>query len=174
MNKRQRVFAQEYLKDLNGSQAAIRAGYSPRGSEVTASKLLIIPKVAELVKKGMEARAKRTEITQDWVINRLRQIAGTDMSDIADWNQSGISFKESSSLSEGARVSIQQIEQVMNEYGGTIKIKQYDKIRALELLGKHLGMFTEKAEVAHTFQRPHADVPDEDLEIAIEEGEKID
>ena len=167
MNKRQKVFVQEYLKDLNATQAAIRAGYSSKTARAIANRLLTNVDIAKAVKSAMDIRAKKTEITQEWVINRLKQIAGTNMTDLADWNQSGITFKDSSSISDDAKASVQQIEQVMNEHGGTLKIKQCDKIRALELLGKHIGMFTEKAEVSHTFERKHAEASDEDLQNVI-------
>lgn len=172
LNPRQAAFVQEYLKDLNASQACVRAGYSAKGANVTGSQLLANPSIAAAVQKGMALRAERAQVTQDWVIKRLQQIAGTDMTDLASWNESGIRFKESSELSEGARASVREIEQVMNEHGGTIKVKQYDRISALKLLGQHLGMFKEQLEVNATLTaRPLQEMSDEELERSLKDSE---
>lgn len=152
MSKKQVLFAKEYLKDLNGTRAAIRAGYSEKTARVTAAQLLAKPNVAKIVQKGIEARAKRVEVNQDWVVKRLMAIAGTEMGELASWNESGVTFKPSDELSETARMSVHQVKQVMNEHGGTIEIKQHDKLKALELLGKHLGMFAEPVTAQGTTQ----------------------
>ncbi len=168
LTPKQSLFVEEYLKDLNGSRAAIRAGYSAKGANVTASKLLTIPNIATAVDKAKHARAEKAGITQEWVVNRLLQIAGTDMTELATWNESGVRFKESSELSAAAKASVQQIEQVMNEHGGGLKIKQYDRMSALKLLGQHLGMFKEQSEVKLTVDRPAEDLSDEELTRALE------
>lgn len=141
MNERHKRFVEEYIKDLNASAASIRAGYSKNGANVTGSKLLAMPNILDAVKEAIDKRAIRTEVSQDWVIKRLKQIAGSDMADIADWNASGVTFKDSSSLSEDARASVQTVEETTNEHGGSLKVKQHDKIKALELIGRHLNMF---------------------------------
>lgn len=71
LTEKQGTFVTEYLIDLNGKQAAIRAGYSPATAENQASKLLSLSKVKAAVRKAQAARAKRTETSADWVIQRL-------------------------------------------------------------------------------------------------------
>ena len=73
LTPKQAQFVQEYLVDLNGTQAAIRAGYSQRGATVQASWLLANPKVQLAVQQAVVARVERTQIDQDWVLDNLRQ-----------------------------------------------------------------------------------------------------
>lgn len=146
MTKRQLRFVKEYLVDLNGTAAAIRSGYSPASANEQASRLLAKANIKEAVNAEMEKRIVRTEITQDMVIEELARIAFASMSDLATWNASGVSFKDSSTLDDRTLKSVSAVEETTNEHGGSLKIKQYDKVRALELLGKHLGMFIERVE----------------------------
>lgn len=108
LTKKQERFCLEYLVDLNGKQAAIRAGYSERTAEQQASRLLSNVKVDEAIQNAMGERARRTKVSVDDVLHELSELA----------------FAK---LEEGI-------------------IKPSDKIRSLELLGKHLKMFTEKVE----------------------------
>ncbi len=75
LTPKQACFVEEYLIDLNATQAAIRAGYSPKTAEVQGSRLLGNVTVREAVEAGMKARSKRTEITQDEVIEGLKKEA---------------------------------------------------------------------------------------------------
>ena len=67
-------FVEEYLIDLNGSQAAIRAGYSKKTSSVIAAELLRKPSIRQCVSLAQEVRSRRTQTTQDWVLLELRSI----------------------------------------------------------------------------------------------------
>ncbi len=84
LTKKQQRFVDEYLIDLNGKQAAIRAGYTVRRAEVTASELVANRKVSEAIAQKMEARAKRTEIDADWVLKRLARDATADLAELYD------------------------------------------------------------------------------------------
>lgn len=81
---REDLFVQEYMKDLNGRQAAIRAGYSPQSARQTASDLLAEPRVQEKVQKAMDERAARTQIEADQVVSRLWGIATADARDLIE------------------------------------------------------------------------------------------
>lgn len=146
LNPLQERFAQEYVIDLNATQAAIRAGYSEKTAGVQACKLLKNVNIQDLIQKAMDKRGQRTEITQDRVLKEIGIIAFAKMGDVATWNPSGVTFKDSSELTADALASIQFVKETTNEFGGSLEIKQYDKLRALELLGKHLKLFTEKVE----------------------------
>lgn len=120
--KRQR-FVDEYLVDLNATQAAIRAGYSPRTAKSQGQRLLTDVDISAAITRGQVARAERTEITQDWVLGRLVDNANRAM----------------------------QLEPVKDSLGRETGEYQYQGAvanKALELIGKHLGMF--KDEVKHT------------------------
>lgn len=169
MNDKQKRFVQEYLKDMNASQAYIRAGYAAKNAHVTSSQLLANPSIAAAIKTAMERRSERTLVTQDMVINELKRIAFGNMSSVATWNESGVTFKDSASLTEDERATIMSVEETTNEHGGSLKVKQFDKMKALELLGKHLGLFAEKVDATHTVTvRDHRDVSNEDLTNVIE------
>lgn len=107
LTAKQVLFCEEYLIDLNATQAAIRAGYSEKTANEQGARLLANVSVQEKIAELKAARAKRTEITQDTVIQELAAVAGAEV--------------------KGIRAA--------------------DKLKALELLGKHLGMFVERYEV---------------------------
>ena len=75
LNARQQAFVREYLIDLNATQAAIRAGYSPATAKQIGSRLLTHVDVSAAVVEAQAGRARRTEVTQDWVVKRLAEEA---------------------------------------------------------------------------------------------------
>lgn len=87
LTPRQERFIEEYLVDLNAKQAAIRAGYSPNGAEVTASKLLTLAKVQAAVAEGRKALSARTEINQELVLKRWLQIATANPNDLIQFRR---------------------------------------------------------------------------------------
>lgn len=146
LTDKQARFVEEYLKDMNATQAAIRAGYSEKAARKIAHELLTKPHVASAVRAAQMRRSERVEITQDMVVKELAKVGFSSMSDVASWNESGVTFKASDAVDESALGSVMAVEETTNEHGGSLKIKQYDKVKALELLGKHLGMFVERKE----------------------------
>lgn len=84
---KQRRFVEEYLIDLNATQAAIRAGYSPARAEVTGSETVRNRKVADAIAEAMKEREQRTEITQDMVLQRFWQLATADANDIVQYRR---------------------------------------------------------------------------------------
>lgn len=123
-NNKLKAFAKEYIIDLNATQAAIRAGYSPKTAKQQALRLMNRPDVQQEIQQAMTERQQRTNITADYVLTNLKNVAERCMQaepvmvrDGKDWIESG-EYKFDSS---GAN-------------------------RALELLGKHLKLFTDKHE----------------------------
>ncbi|HIE0350522.1 TPA: terminase small subunit [Pseudomonas aeruginosa] len=145
LTKKQRLFVDEYLIDLNATQAAIRAGYSTRRATEIGYQLLQRTEVAQAIQAAMAERSKRTEVEADYVIRRLREIDEMDVLDILEddgsfrsirdwpraWRQflSGIEIAE---LFEG-RGDDRRIAGVLR------KVKWPDKLRNLELLSRHVG-----------------------------------
>ena len=145
LTKKQRLFVDEYLLDLNATQAAIRAGYSTRRATEIGYQLLQRPEVAQAIQAAMAERSKRTEVEADYVLRRLREIDEMDVLDILEddgsfrsirdwpkaWRQflSGIEIAE---LFEG-RGDDRRIAGVLR------KVKWPDKLRNLELLSRHVG-----------------------------------
>lgn len=147
LNARQQRFVEEYLIDLNATQAAIRAGYRERSADVHASRLLGIDKVRDAVAKAMAGRSKKTEITQERVLLELARIAFGDNRKLMTWGPGGVVLKSSDDLSEDDAALVSEVSETVTEKGSNIKIKTNDKMKAIELLGRHLGMFREKLEV---------------------------
>jgi phage terminase small subunit len=154
LTPKRKSFVLEYLIDKNAKQAAIRAGYSKKRAEVTGSYLLTIGKVKEEIDRQIALQEKRTLITADEVIAELKRIAMVDVKDI--FNESG-SLKEITEIPEDARRAIAgiDVEQLFEgrgsdreNIGQTKKIRLSDKVRALELLAKHLKLLTEKHELS--------------------------
>lgn len=139
---RREAFAAEYLKDLNATRAAIRAGYSAKTASSIGARLLADAGVARAVEAGMAARARRTEIDADRVVLELARIAFADPRDLMEWGPDGVALKESSSLTEEQAAGVAEVAEGS---GGTLRLKKHDKVRALELLGKHLGLFRDRA-----------------------------
>lgn len=143
LTEKQRRFCEEYLIDLNATRAYL-AAYPAVKKESTAaqagSRMLRNVKVAEHIRERMEDRQKRTEITQDRVLRELAAIAFADVTDIVSYNGGRVVIKPTEDVPRETRKIIAGIKE--GQYG--TEVKTYDRIRALELLGKHLGMFDQK------------------------------
>lgn len=109
LTEKQALFAAEYIVDFNATAAAVRAGYSERTASQKGYALLQNPEIMEEVKRGIDERVHRTRITQDYVLEKLKEIADQEAGD---------------------------------EIGSHLRYG--NKIRALELLGKHVGLFEPK------------------------------
>lgn len=143
---KQDLFVKEYLKDLNGTQAYIRAGYKvkdEKSAAVMANRLLRNVKVQEKIQKAMAEREKRTEITQDRVLKEIANLAFTDRTGIVNLKNNSLIIKNFDELNEEQKACISGVKET--KYG--IEVTFYNKEKALEMLGRHLGMFTEKLEV---------------------------
>lgn len=143
LTPKQRRFVQEYLIDLNATQAAIRAEYSKKRASELGYQLLRNPTVQAAIQEEMALRERRTAITQDRVIAELAAVAFANGADYAKvmYDTGLVSFVPTDQLTAEKKKAIASIKQGQ---AGT-EVKTYDKIRALELLGKHLGMFSDRA-----------------------------
>src|SRR5574338_1663633 len=152
---KQRRFVDEYLVDLNATQAAIRAEYSERNADKIGPELLGKTRVAEAIQERMAARAKRTEITQDMVLRELAKIGFSDIRRAIKWDTLGarideedgeasisnsVELLDSDDLDDDTAAAIQEISQTAQG----IRLKLYDKKGALVDIGRHLGMFDDK------------------------------
>lgn len=147
MTKKQKIFADEYLIDLNATRAYRVAYPSVKKDETAAAaatRMLRNVKVAEYIQKRMQERQKRTEITQDRVLQELAAIAFARVTDYAEIKDECVKIKDTGDLTETQIKAIAGIKE--GKYG--IELKLNDKEKALELLGRHLGMFKDKVEVS--------------------------
>ena len=147
MTEKQKIFADEYLIDLNATRAYRKAYPSVKKDETAAqagSRMLRNVKVAEYIAERMQARQERTEITQDKVLEELAAIAFARATDYAEVRDDQVFIKDTAGLSENQIKAIAGIKQ--GKFG--IEVKLNDKEKALELLGRHLGMFKDRVEVS--------------------------
>jgi len=137
-------FCQEYLIDLNGTQAAIRAGYSERSAKQIASRIMGTDDFKQKIAKLREGQALRTGVTADRVINELAKIGFAVSTDAVKVVKGVVSVTDTAKLDDDTRAAISEIKQTITRGGGSLSIKFHDKKGALELLGKHLGIFKDE------------------------------
>lgn len=144
LTPQQARFVDEYLFDLNGTLAAIRAGYSARTANEQSTRLLANVHVAEAVAVAKAERSARVGLHADRVIEELAVLAFARMGDFADWDRGGVNLKEASEVDSRA---ISEVRSSDNRYGKNISIKLHDKLGALKLLGQHLGILTDTVSI---------------------------
>ena len=101
LTPKQRRFVEEFLVDLNATQAAIRAGYSPRTANKVGLRLLVNVGIQEAITDGVQARTQRTQVNQDRVVEELARIAFSDLITYVTWGPDGISLTASADLLGG-------------------------------------------------------------------------
>lgn len=143
MTKKQKRFVEEYLIDLNATQAAIRAGYSPETAGSIGAENLKKPEIKSRIDKAMAERSRRTGINQDRVLQELARIGFAKITDVVDPETAEIR----TDASDDDLACIQSIKIKPNEFGTEREVKLYDKKSALVDLGKHLGLFKDKVEL---------------------------
>ena len=148
MTKKQKRFIEEYLIDLNATQAAIRAGYSPKTAKDIGCENLAKPNITDAIDKAMAERSRRTGINQDRILLELARIGLAKITDVVDPDTG----KLLPNASEDDLACIQSIKIKPNEFGTEREVKLYDKKSALVDLGKHLGMFKDKVEVSGSLE----------------------
>ena len=147
MNVKQKRFCAEYLVDLNATQAAIRAGYSPASAGSIGYELLKKPDIRARIDKGIAEQERRTGINADRVLRELGRIAFVSAPDLV--NMDDATLKEGASADDLAAIASVKVKTIPGPMGDGFEreIRLADKLKALELIGKHLGMFTDKAEL---------------------------
>lgn len=134
LTPKQKAFVQEYLIDLNATQAAIRAGYSQKTASSVGAENLRKPQIQKLIQEAQNKRSERTEVTQDYVIEELfkmvRICSGQEEVELTEI------IKDTMNNTVETHLTVQKV------------LEPSAANRALELLGKHLGMFKDKVELS--------------------------
>jgi phage terminase small subunit len=151
-SKRERMFVSEYLVDLNATQAAVRAGYSPRSAPHHAHRVLNRPRVKAAIEAAMAARERKLEITAEQVLREIALLGFANVMDYFTPQADGTACVDLSRLTRGQAAAITEVtvEEFVSGRGAAgrevkrVKVKLADKSRNLELVGKHLGMFARK------------------------------
>ncbi len=145
LTDKQKKFCQEYLIDLNATRAAIDAGYSKKTAFSIGPENLKKPYLQEYLQKLRDKLAAKTEITPERIIRELANIAFLDASEMFDEYNNLLPINE---MPEEVRRAINGLEVSETKLGGSLtKIKVSDKKGALELIGKHLAMWTDRHEI---------------------------
>jgi phage terminase small subunit len=158
MNYHKIVFAYEYIKDLNATQAAIRAGYSKKTAYSQGQRLLKNVEVKKLIRQLKKQREKRTKITQDKVLQELAIIGFSDIKNYIKIEEGGgiiaREFKDMPGSSRRAIKGVKEDRTIKEDADGKqvtvydkIRFDLWDKLKALEKIGQHLGMFKEDSNV---------------------------
>jgi len=157
LTAKQKLFCHEYLIDLNATQAAIRAGYSEKTAYSIGNENLKKPEIAEYVAKCKQKRSERTQIDADWLLKRLADEAEADVADL--YNKAG-GLKPVHEWPEIWRKGLVAGLDVHQEYtyedgnkvpdGFIMKVKLSDRIKRLELIGKHVNIQAFKDKIEHS------------------------
>lgn len=145
---REEIFIEEYLKDLDAQRAALAAGYS---ASMAASKAYqwvsgskVKPHVFAAVCAAQKKRSERTEVTQDAVVRELARIAFGSARQVLEWGPDGVTLKSSDELDDASAAMVAEVSESRNSR----RVKLHSKVHALELLGRHLGMWKDKMHVS--------------------------
>lgn len=155
LTPKQQTFCEEYLIDLNATQAAIRAGYSEHTAQEIGSQNLSKLMVQSEVQRLMKERSERTKIDADWVLNRLADEANADIAALYDDNGKLKSVHDWPLVWRQGLVMGLEAEEEYEDgeaIGRVTKIRQSDRIKRVELIGKHVGVQAFKDRLEHTGQ----------------------
>jgi phage terminase small subunit len=171
--QKQRLFVHEYLIDLNGTKAAIRAGYSAKAAKVTACKLMKLPAVKRSIGTAMKKREDRLEITADkW----LRELALIKFSDVTDYLErdpktGATRAKRFEDFPPGSSRALESLEEITTVEGRRFKVKLHSKLEASKLIGQHLGFLKDPKIEIPGLERAIYELSDKFLPI-VKEREK--
>lgn len=147
MTDKQKRFCEEYLVDLNATQAAIRAGYKADSAYAIGAENLRKPQIRARIDQGLADQSARTGVTADRVIRELAKVAFVKATDVIDTETGDV--REDATDDDRACIAAVKVKQVNGADFTSVEheIRLCDKVKALELLGKHLGIFEDNINV---------------------------
>jgi len=146
LNDKQKLFALEYMVDRNATKAAERAGYSKKTAKQQGSRLLSNVDIQALIQGSHQKRAEKLEITTDRVVQEIAMVAFANMGLVCDWDEEGnLKLTARDSMSPEGLAALNMIQKVDTYAEGEVastklSFKLNDKLKALELLTKYLGI----------------------------------
>ncbi len=157
MTPKQRKFIDEYLIDLNATQAAIRAGYSVKNANDQAAQLMAKPKIIAAIDAAIAKRSEQTRIDANWVLKRLVQECEADLADLFDVNGNVRPVDDWPMIFRQGLVQGMEVEDLFEgrgadrvHIGRLRKIKLDSRIKRVELIGKHIGVNAFQETVQYT------------------------
>lgn len=158
LTAKQQRFVEEYMIDLNATQAAIRSGYSANTAMEQGYQLLQKTSVQEAIQKAMEARSKRTQITADRVLEEYAKIGFSNITDYLKVNDRQVETDTGTETYQVVEIfgtdgiekeKLAAVSEIKQTKEG-IALKLHDKKGALDSIARHLGMFVDKQQVEHS------------------------
>lgn len=140
LTPKQDLFLRYYLVSFNAADAARKAGYSPKTAGKIGQENLTKPAIREKIENSLAERRKRIGITSNRVLDELAKIAFHDMRDAMSWDNNGVAFKPSDEIDDNTAGAIQSVQESETTQSKKRSIKMHDKVKALELLSRHLGI----------------------------------
>ena len=158
LTNKQKRFCQEYTIDWNLTQAAIRAGYCRKNARQTGYENLTKLYIQQEIQRLMDELAKKTMITAEKVLRELAKIGFSDITDFVEFGKQETETENGDSshyieLKPSAEVDGSLIAEVREARSGLV-FKLHDKVKALELMGRHLGMFKDVHEIGGKDREP--------------------
>lgn len=149
LNDKQKRFCEEYIIDLNATQAAIRAGYSAKTANEQAGRLLVNVSVQEFIAELKAERSDRLQITADDVLKEFWSIAQDDVKNYLSFKMEDEKIKVE--VKDSATINTKNIQEISLGKDGQFKFKLYARDAALVNVGRHLGMFKDKLDTTTDF-----------------------
>ena len=144
LTPRREAFCREFMLDNCATQAAVRAAYAKATAKQQGSRLLTNADIQDRIAELRAERSERTNIAADDVVRELARIGFGDLRDLVTWGPDGVRLKPSGELAPAAAALVESVSE--GPHG--IRIKTKPAVRALELLGRHVGMFVDRSVVA--------------------------
>lgn len=141
LSPKQQRFVEEYLIDLNATQAARRAGYSAHTAQRIGSENLSKPLIQDALAARQVALAHANDVTPSRVIEELAHVGFADMTTYMRWGPDGVRLKDSDTLTPAQCRVVAEVSETKTKDGGTIRLKLHNKLTALEKLGERLGLW---------------------------------
>ena len=173
LTPKQTAFVEEYLKDLNATQAAIRAGYSEKTAHSIGQENLTKPEIAAAIENAKAERSKRTKIDADWLLTRLAEEADADIGDIIDESGALKPIKQWPKIFRQGLVAGIDVSQIKTEDGGSmgevVKIKLADRNAKLKMIGDHIGVQAFKQQIEQKTTVTYENLPESELDARLAE-----
>lgn len=159
LTPKQLRFVEEYVKSLNASQAAVLAGYSKRNPDVVGGRLVKLPLVLVAIQERLDVLKRHNELSPKRILEELRRIATFDYASLYDQNGKLLPIHQMPPEARACIANIETRRVNLNSGDGqtdeVTRIRLIDKAKALEMLGKHLGLLTDKVEHSGTLVIRH-------------------
>jgi phage terminase small subunit len=144
LTRKQLLFVEEYLIDLNATKAAERAGYAESGAYQEGHRLLKKAEIYEAVKRRLQENLKLIRLTQERILKEYEVIAFSRITTYLKVNCGRIKMVDTEDLPEGSEAAVESYSETTNQFGGSLTVKLHNKLKALDALSRYTKLFKEE------------------------------